>query len=83
MQWPFGKAESSEPIEPKVRIARDPNTQEITLTMQNDWDTRLAEVSFQMHAKMSLPDLMELRDQINQILDTEAVQPIEGGQITA
>jgi hypothetical protein len=72
MQWPFGKTD------PKFRVFRDPKTQEITLSVQEDWDARVMQVSVDVHAKMGIEAAIELRDQINQILGAGEGKSEEG-----
>jgi hypothetical protein len=62
MQWPFGKTD------PKFRVFRDPKTQELTLSVQEDWDARVMQIAVDVRAKMGIAAAIELRDQLNQLL---------------
>jgi hypothetical protein len=76
MQWPFGKTD------PKFRVFRDPKTQELTLSVQEDWDARMMKISVDVHAKLGIAAAIELRDQLNQFLGVGEGKS-EGGTLTA
>jgi hypothetical protein len=76
MQWPFGKTD------PKFRVFRDPKTQELTLSVQEDWDARVMQIAVDVRAKMGIAAAIELRDQLNQILGAGEGKS-EGGTLPA